>query len=1050
MRYPAGCMTFFAALFTIFTPISSPPTTCLAQETAELGAAEGQESVTTSDAQREAPLREADLVTQVRQMTFDGLRAGEGYFSADGTKMVFQSERDPANPFYQIYVMDLETGDLKRVSPGWGKTTCGWIHPAGEKVLFASTQLDPKSEQLQEEKLEQRASGTEPRYAWDYDKNYELFAWNEPTETYTQLTDTVGYDAEGSYSPDGSQIVFASNRQAYERPLSEREQEMFKLDPAYMVDLYIMNADGSNVRRLTEMPGYDGGPFFSPDGQRICFRRFSEDGATAEIFTMKTDGSDMTRLTNLGAMSWAPFYHPSGDYLVFTTNIHGFANFELYLVRADGQGEPVRVTYTDGFDGLPVFTPDGQQLSWTSNRTEAKRSQIFIGSWNDGEARKLLSLDGSADEIPEDRSAALASAAATEAGFSPADIGRHVDYLTRKELAGRMTGTEGERRATAYVAAYLESLGFEPAGENGTFYHSFEFPAGAVITDGNQLIAGETTYELDKDWRPLAFSGSGDFEARPIVFAGYGMVVPESEDFQGYDSYVHLDVEDKWVMMFRDLPQDITSDTRQQLARFSSARRKAMMARDRGAHGVIFVNGPTSQVKNELIKFESDASAGGTSIPVISVTNEVARKWLSGSKEDIGELQKSLDDGSLAMGFEIETAKLAANIQIERRTGTGRNVIARLVSGDQPSNQTLLVGAHIDHLGVGQSSSSLASGDEPDMIHYGADDNASGVAAMLEIAQYLAAQKRDGKLKLTRDVMIAAWSGEELGLFGSQAFAEDYFKLYPDAEQYLQELAQASGDDSQQETMDPNDPHAGLNLGILGGHGSSADKVSLYPAIAAYLNLDMVGRLREKLVVQGIGSSPEWTALVQRRNVPVGLAIQLDKTSTRLPTDAAVFVARGVPSLAAFTGAHEDYHTPRDTADKLNYEGASQIARYFALIARGLATDKDPLPFELDEGEQREEEVPRVRLTAYLGTIPDYAGGDIKGVKLSGVGKNGPAEKAGVQGGDIIIELGGRKIENIYDYTYAIEGLKIGQAIKMVVLRDGKELKLDVVPGARE
>ena len=151
--------------------------------------------------------------------------------------------------------------------------------------------------------------------------------------------------------------------------MTGKAKEMFAIDPAFMNDIYIMDADGSNVRQLTDVEGYDGGPFFSADGSRICWRRFSEDGATAEVFTMKTDGSDVKRLTNIGAMSWAPFFHPSGDYLIFTTNKHGFGNFELYLVRADGQGEPVRVTYTDGFDGLPVFLPDGKRLSWTSTRT---------------------------------------------------------------------------------------------------------------------------------------------------------------------------------------------------------------------------------------------------------------------------------------------------------------------------------------------------------------------------------------------------------------------------------------------------------------------------------------------------------------------------------------------------------------------------------------------------------------------------------------------------------------------------------------------------------
>src|SRR6056297_1459037 len=389
---------------------------------------------------------ESRLLENIRQLTFAGRRSGEGYFSADGQQMVFQSEREPGNPFYQIYRMDLGTGDIERVSPGIGKTTCAWIHPEGDRVLFASTQNDPAAEDKQRAELELRASGKQRRYSWDYDPAFELFAWNAAAGDYTQLTDAEGYDAEGSYSPDGSQIAFASNRQAYARELSEREQQLFEIDPAAMIELYIMNADGTDVRRLTDSIGYDGGPFFSPDGQRICWRRFSEDGATAEIYTMRIDGTDVRRLTELQAMSWAPYFHPSNDYLIFTTNKHGFGNFELYLVRADGEGEPVRVTTTDGFDGLPVFTPDGEQLSWTTTRTDSGRSQIFLADWDDEQARQLLGL--SAADGDADRLAALQTARSTSADISPADIGRHVDYLTRQELGGRLTGTPGEKRAT--------------------------------------------------------------------------------------------------------------------------------------------------------------------------------------------------------------------------------------------------------------------------------------------------------------------------------------------------------------------------------------------------------------------------------------------------------------------------------------------------------------------------------------------------------------------------------------------------------------------------
>ena len=970
--------------------------------------------------------KEAELITNTRRLTFEGKRSGEGYFSADARRMVFQSERDPANPFYQIYVTDLETGDIEKVSPGHGKTTCAWIHPEGDRILFASTQDDPESVAKQKAELELRSKGEQERYAWDYDENYELYEHSEDGK-YKRLTNAKGYDAEASYSPDGKQIVFASNREAYSRELSDREKEMFKIDPAFMIDLYIMNADGTNIRRLTDVSGYDGGPFFSADGKKICWRRFAENGATAEIYTMNVDGTEVKRLTEINAMSWAPYFHPSGDYLIFTTNKHGFANFELYCVRADGIGTPKRVTFTDGFDGLPVFLPDGKRISWTRKK---KCSEIYLADWNDAEIRRRLGLS---DDNSEDREAAMAAADASTPDFAPTDIMRHVDYLTRPELGGRMTGTEGERRATAYVAAYLESLGFEPAGEDGTFYHSFDFPAGSTLTDENSMQVGDRTYQVDKDWRPMSFSRNGSTGPMGVVFAGYGLQIPGSEDVEEYDSYVHLDVAGKWVMVLRDLPQDITPERRQQMARYSAPRRKATIARDLGAKGIIFVAGPTSKYKNDLIRFNKDASQASVSIAAITVTDELAEDILGRAKKDLQKEQAAIDNGEMAMGIPLGDVSIDATIGIKRNRGTGRNVIARMPAGAKAddSNPVVILGAHVDHLGKGGGSNSLAKDDERDGIHVGADDNASGVGAMLEIAQYLASEKAAGRLKAKRDLVVAAWSGEELGLFGSQAFVKSYYDLFPHAPKPEK---QAAGEESKVQA------HA---------HGTATDAQPLTAAIAGYLNLDMVGRLREKLVVQGIGSSPSFEGEVQRRNVPVGLELMLDRTSTRLPTDASAFVARDVPILAAFTGAHEDYHTPRDTPDKLNYEGAAKISRLFALLARGMMTAAKPPEFKLDEGTKRDDQ-PRVRLTAYLGTIPDYVAGDIKGLKLSGVAKTGPAALAGVKGGDIIVELAGRKVEDIYDYTYAIEVLKIGEEAEIVVKRGTETIPLKVTPTARE
>ncbi len=1058
---------------------------------------------------------EAKLISAARQLTFEGVRAGEGYFSATGKKMVFQSERLAKNPFFQIFLLDLETGDVDQVSPGHGKTTCAWVSPDDKRVLFASTQNDPKAFAKQVEEIKIRESGKKRRYSWDYDPEYELFSWDSETKKYTQLTDAKGYDAEGSWSPDGSKIAFASNRLAYSKELTAEEKEAFERDPAYMMEIFIMDADGSNLKQLTDVAGYDGGPFFSPDGKQICWRRFAENGAMAEIMTMNVDGSDQKTITRMGKLSWAPFYHPSGDYLIFTTNKHGFANFELYLVAADGKSPTVRVTDTEGFDGLASFSPDGKQLTWTSNRNSKKKSQIYLANWNDALARKMLGLaavnlaakeagdetDGATGNETESAGVTAAtdsgkkSAAAGKASFRDVDIIRHVDFLCRKDLGGRMTGSQGEKMATAYVAAYFDFLGLKPAGDKGSWFQEFEFPAGSELGPENsfswQRGDEQVSAKLDEDWRPMSFSSNSILKDASIVFAGYGIVAQKNEKHPAYDSYEGLeDVDGKWVLMFRYVPEDVSPERRQHVNFYADLRKKLLYAREKGAAGIIVVSGPSSGVNKQLVPLTTDATPTGSSIPAISITDAIAQKWLALAGKDMEKLQKELDSGEPVEGFAIPDVKLSASVDVKKLTGKGRNILGRLQFGESPSEKVIVVGAHIDHLGAGKTTGSLAKGDEKGQLHLGADDNASGIAAMIEIAEYLTAQQKKTPDKFKHDIVFAGWSGEELGLFGSKHFAKTWPGLEnarkaaderPDSFHKFDIVVKAdnsltlNGEPTTLETLKkeivvvvklaPDFPvtikadRESNYRELIKVHEllveSGAKNVTISAldpkdktagrSVVAALNMDMVGRLEDKLVLQGIDSSDVWPGMIESTNTVVGLPVSLSG-DTNLPTDASSFYRAGVPILSAFTGSHRDYHTPRDTPEKLNYPDAARIAKLMGLITRKLAIDPGQ-PAWLKVKTKPNVAV-RGGLRAYLGTVPDY-GADVVGVKLDDVTAGAPAATCGVRGGDVIVELAGTQIENIYDYTAVIDRLKPGQTVKIVVLRAEEKLSLDITPGSR-
>jgi Tol biopolymer transport system component len=928
---------------------------------------------------------ESLLLHDVRQLTFDGRRAGEGYFGPDGRTMIFQSERAPGNPFYQIYLLDLGSGAVRQVSPGRGKTTCGWIHPDGGRVLFASTHLDPEAQAKQEAELEQRARGPGRRYEWSFDPQYELFERDLGSGALRSLAPAPGYDAEGSWSPDGRLIAFASNRHAYEGSLTPEERAERDRDPSRAMDIYLMNADGSGLRRLTDTPGYDGGPFFSPDGTKIVWRRFAADGATAEVFTMNVDGTGERRITQLGALSWAPFFHPSGDYIIFSTSLTGPRNFELYLVDSAGARPPVRVTASEGFDGLPAFSPDGNTLAWSSTRGGGEGAQIFLARWDDAAARRALGLPA--------RDGAMAGGGPPPAAAGQEHSRSAVARLTAGDMAGRLTGTPGAEAAAAHIAEAFAALGLEPAGDDG-YFQTFPFAAGARLGDGNRLTAAGRQLVLDRDWRPLAFSAVGNAPSAPVAFAGYGILAPATDGQPAYDSYGDLDVAGKWVMVLRYLPEGIGPEARRRLSAYADLAYKAAVARRKGAAGLIVVSGPRTAVRSQLVALDADIGGTSSGLPAVSMADAAAARLLEEAGRSLDRLQEALDRGEGPIAFELPAAiTLSAELDLVHETRHGRNVLARLPGRGGDAGPAVVIGAHYDHLGHGISSRSLARGDEAGQIHPGADDNASGVAALVEVAARLTEARRQGALPPGRDILLAAWSGEELGLLGSGHFAQQ---------------------------------RAGATM--------------------AYVNMDMVGRLRDRLIIQGVGSAPEWPGRIEAAAAPLGLPLLL-QDDPYVSTDSLSFYMRGVPVLNLFTGSHDDYHTPRDTADKVNHAGIAAVSRLVGRLAEGLA---DPAARLTYREQPRQAPSPRRGRRVYVGTIPDFGATGAGGLRITGTAAGSPAEAAGLQPGDVIVEVAGAAVSDIYGYAQALDGLAPGEPVRLVVIRAAQRLPLTVTPTARE
>lgn len=332
-------------------------------------------ATTLASAQEAKPSIEGKYLSNVRQVSSGFVKAGEGYFSPDCKQIIYQAVPQ-GYPFYQIYTQALEGGSPRRLSTGRGRTTCSFFHPTENKVLFASSHLDPSLDKTEEaarkEDEENKKAGRRPRYKWDFDPYTEMFEVDLEGNILKQLTDVKGYDAEGAYSADGNKIAFCSDRDGD-------------------ADIYVMNADGTDVKQLTDAPGYDGGPFISPNGKWVIFRSDRKVKEHLQIYVIGIDGKHETALTDTNGVNWGPYWHPTKPYIIWSGADHSDPNarpnYDLWLAKYNVEGdkfsidEPVRVTDSASADVLPVFSPDGSKLMWTSTRTDDHSSQLFIGDF---------------------------------------------------------------------------------------------------------------------------------------------------------------------------------------------------------------------------------------------------------------------------------------------------------------------------------------------------------------------------------------------------------------------------------------------------------------------------------------------------------------------------------------------------------------------------------------------------------------------------------------------------------------------------------------------
>ena len=561
------------------------------------------------------------------------------------------------------------------------------------------------------------------------------------------------------------------------------------------------------------------------------------------------------------------------------------------------------------------------------------------------------------------------------------DIMKHIRFLADDERAGRSPGTRESRDVISYLIKNLRSFGVQPGGNNGSFKQNFSLLDSVKLGKNNSVSVNEKPLNIEQDYIPLWFSGNATL-SNDIVFAGYGFNLVS--DSLVWNDYKNLNVEGKWVMVMRHSPE--RDSPHSIYAPHADLHKKMIEARDRGAAGILFV----SQIEDTtLIPFKYISGYSKSGIPAIHLSNNVADIILKNAGTSRKTIQNKMNRLLKPVSFNIPNVTISANVELKNIYSRAANVIGKIISRNHRyRDEYIVIGAHFDHLGYGGPGSGSLKPDTS-AIHNGANDNASGVAGLLELAHKLQSNKQ----LLKRSILLIGFDAEEKGLLGSKHFIAN----------------------------------------------PTIEKTN----IITMINMDMIGRMKDSTaMVGGVGTSPIFEPFLSGLSKISNLNLEYDQAGYG-PSDHASFYAEDIPVLFFFTGDYSDhYHLPEDDWQDINASGETRILGIIYKTAIDLSRNEARPAFTIAGPKKRPTQ--RRNQKVKLGIIP-YYGGTTEGLKVDKIyDPSGPAAKAGIRSGDVIKSINRKPIKDIYEYMKRMEEIKPGQSVPVDIKRDGKIIMLTV------